>query len=362
MNRSVFQNSVGIKLPIIQAPMAGIQGGAMAAAVANAGGLGSIPCAMLSPDGIVKEIEAFKSAIVNPHAPLNLNFFCHQTPNPSEAEQRAWKDLLAPYFNEFCIDPASIAEGPGRSPFDDISLAIVQAHRPAVVSFHFGLPDPYFVKAIQSNGALVLSSATTVNEGLWLQERGVDAIIAQGLEAGGHRGIFLDADSKVSLALDLTTQVSSFALVPQMVRATRLPVIAAGGIADALGVKAMLDLGACVAQVGTAYMLCDEATTSQLHRRALASPEAQHTALTNLFTGRPARGIVNRIMRELGPINSTVPRFPLATSAIAPLRSAAEKHGSGDFSALWSGQNTSGCKAIGAEQLTKELAALVILR
>jgi nitronate monooxygenase len=360
MSNALFLNSLGISLPIVQAPMAGIQGGALAAAVANAGGLGSIPCAMLTPKGIVKEIEVFKSAIVNPNAPLNLNFFCHQTPSPSEQEQQAWKRLLAPYFNDFGIDPNTIREGPGRSPFDDAMLAIVQAYRPAVVSFHFGLPDSSLMQAVQSTGALVFSSATTLNEALWLQAREVDAIIAQGLEAGGHRGIFLDADSNISSALDLTTQISTLALLAQIVKAVRIPVIAAGGIADALGVKTVLDLGACLAQVGTAYMLCDEATTSQVHRRALASPESQYTALTNLFTGRPARGIVNRVMRELGSINATAPRFPLATSAMAPLRSAAEKQGSGDFSPLWSGQNTSGCKTIGAEQLTKELAALVL--
>jgi nitronate monooxygenase len=359
MDRSAFLNSVGIALPIIQAPMAGIQGGALAAAVANAGGLGSIACAMLTPEGIVKEIEVFKAAIVKPNAPLNLNFFCHQTPSPSEQEQQAWKRLLAPYFKEFGIDPNTIREGSGRSPFDDATLAIVQAHRPAVVSFHFGLPSSGLMQAVKSTGALVFSSATTLNEALWLQARGVDAIIAQGLEAGGHRGVFLDADSNISSVLDLTTQISTTVLVSQIVNAVRIPVVAAGGIVDALGVKAALNLGACLAQVGTAYMLCDEATTSQIHRRALVSPESQHTALTNLFTGRPARGIVNRVMRELGSINGTAPRFPLATSAMAPLRSAAEQQGLGDFSPLWSGQNTSGCKTIGAGQLTKELAALV---
>jgi nitronate monooxygenase len=359
VKRAAFLNSLGINQPIIQAPMAGVQGGALAAAVANAGGLGSIPCAMLTADAIVKEIEIFKAATVNVGASLNLNFFCHQTPSPNEQEQQAWKRLLNPYYEEFGIDPDLIIQGAGRTPFNEAGLAIVQAFRPTVVSFHFGLPAPSLLQAVKATGALVLSSATTVKEALWLQAHGVDAVIAQGLEAGGHRGLFLTDELSTLEALDLTTQVSTFALLPQIVKALRLPVIATGGIADAVGVKAVLDLGASLAQVGTAYLLCKEATTSEVHRRALASREAQHTALTNLFTGRPARGIVNRAMRELGSINATSPRFPLATSAMAPLRTAAEKLGLGDFSPLWSGQNTSGCKAIGAQELTKELVSLI---
>ena len=194
-----------------------------------------------------------------------------------------------------------------------------------------------------------LSSATTIEEARWLEAHGVDAIIAQGLEAGGHRGIFLSDD--------LTTQVGTFALLPQVVRAVKLPVVAAGGIADAKGVAAAMALGAAGVQIGTAYLLCPEATTGAAHRAALKSEAAWHTALTNLFTGRPARGIVNRIMRELGPISPAAPAFPLATSAIAPLRAKAESHGSGDFSPLWSGQNASGCREIPAAQLTRELAS-----
>ncbi|TAK50792.1 MAG: nitronate monooxygenase, partial [Betaproteobacteria bacterium] len=197
-------------------------------------------------------------------------------------------------------------------------------------------------------GAKILSSATTVDEALWLEARGVDAIIAQGVEAGGHRGMFLSDD--------LSTQLGSFALVPQIVRAVKVPVIAAGGIADAKGVAAALALGAAGVQIGTAYLLCPEATTSAVHRAALRSEAARHTALTNLFTGRPARGIVNRIMRELGPIGSTPPAFPLATAAMAPLRAAAERRGSGDFSPLWSGQNASGCRALPAAELTRQLS------
>jgi nitronate monooxygenase len=217
-----------------------------------------------------------------------------------------------------------------------------------VVSFHFGLPSADLAARVRSWGSKILSSATTVEEALWLESQGVDVIIAQGVEAGGHRGMFLSDD--------LTTQMGTFALLPQVVKAVRIPVIAAGGIADAGGVAAALAQGAAGVQIGTAYLLCPEATTSLLHRAALKGPTARHTALTNLFTGRPARGIVNRLMRELGPMSAGVPDFPLATNAIAPLRAAAESRGSSDFSPLWSGQNASGCKEVPAAQLTRELA------
>jgi nitronate monooxygenase len=226
---------------------------------------------------------------------------------------------------------------------------VIAAVRPAVVSFHFGLPSAELLARVRSAGAKIFSSATTVDEALWLEAQGVDAIIAQGLEAGGHRGMFLSED--------LTTQVGTFALLPQMVRAVRVPVIAAGGIADASGVAAAMRLGAAGVQIGTAYMLCPEASTSAVHRSALKSVAARHTAITNLFTGRPARGIVNRLMRTLGPISAAAPAFPLAPAAIAPLRAHAERQGSGDFSPLWSGQNASACREIPAGELTRALAA-----
>ena len=243
----------------------------------------------------------------------------------------------------------TIAPGVGRAAFGPEVADVLDEFRPAVVSFHFGLPSPELLARVRSWGAKVLSSATTVDEARWLEARGVDAIIAQGFEAGGHRGMFLSED--------LTTQVGTLALVPQIVEAVKTPVIAAGGIADARGVAAALALGAAGVQVGTAYLLCPEATTSPVHRAALKSEAARHTALTNVFTGRPARGIVNRVMREVGPISAAAPPFPLAAAAIAPLRAHAEGLGSGDFSPLWSGQNASGCKEIPAARLTRELAA-----
>jgi nitronate monooxygenase len=337
---------LGIELPIVQAPMAGVQGSALAVAVSNAGGLGSLPCAMLSADGIRDELAAIR---VKTSKPFNVNFFCHAPPAVDPDREAAWHAVLAPYYREFDIDPTSIKPGPGRAPFGADAAAVLEAVRPAVVSFHFGLPADELLARVRASGAKIVASATTVDEARWLEARGVDAIIAQGLEAGGHRGIFLSAD--------LSTQVGTLALVPQIVRAVRVPVIAAGGVASAQAVKAMLALGAAGVQVGTAYLLCPEATTTAIHRAALASEAARHTALTNVFTGRPARGIVNRIVREIGPIASRAPAFPLATAALAPLRAAAERRGSGDFSPLWSGQNASGCRAIPAGELTRELAA-----
>jgi nitronate monooxygenase len=341
-----LQQLHGIDLPIIQAPMAGAQGSALAVAVSNAGGLGSLLCAMLSLDAMRDELAAIKKQTGKP---FNVNFFCHAPPTASAEREAVWRASLAPYYKEFGIDANDIPTGPGRAPFNHEAAEMLGEFRPAVVSFHFGLPSAGLLARVKTWGAKILSSATTVEEARWLEARGVDAIIAQGVEAGGHRGMFLSDD--------LNTQVGTFALVPQIVKAVKVPVIAAGGIADATGVAAALALGAAGVQIGTAYLLCPEATTSPVHRAALKSEAARLTALTNLFTGRPARGIVNRIMRELGPIGATTPAFPLATSAIAPLRAAAENRGSGDFSPLWSGRNASGCKEVPAADLTRALAA-----
>ncbi|MGI4778719.1 MAG: NAD(P)H-dependent flavin oxidoreductase [Janthinobacterium lividum] len=333
----------GIAHPLVQAPMAGIQGSALAIAVSNAGALGSLPCAMLTPEALVKELEAVSRA--TPH-PCNLNFFCHTTPEPDAARDAAWQNSLATYFAELEVDPSTVQPGTGRTPFDAQIADAIEPFRPPVVSFHFGLPAPGLVAHVKSWGTKVISSATTVEEARWLEAHGADAIIAQGLEAGGHRGMFLTAD--------LTTQIGTMALVPQMVAAVRVPVIAAGGIADACGVSAAMALGAAGVQVGTAYMLCPEATTSGLHRAALKSGRAAHTVLTNLFTGRPARSIRNRLIAELGPIGDT-PAFPLAGAALMSLKAAAEKVGHDDFSSLWAGQNSGGCREVGAAELTLDL-------
>jgi len=337
---------LGIDLPLIQAPMAGVQGSALAIAVSRAGGLGSLPCAMLAPDAMRAELAAIRAGTSRP---FNVNFFCHVPPPPDAAREAAWRARLAPYYAQFGIDAAGIPAGPGRRPFDDDAAALLAEFAPPVVSFHFGLPSASLLARVKAWGATVLSSATTVDEACWLEDHGADIVIAQGLEAGGHRGLFLTDD--------LATQIGTFALLPQVVRAVRVPVIAAGGIADAPGVAAAMALGAAGVQVGTAFLLCPEATTSAVHRAALASPAARTTALTNVFTGRPARGIVNRIVREVGPISDAAPAFPLATGAVAPLRAKAEAAGSGEFSPLWSGQNATGCRAAPAAEIVRALAA-----
>ena len=338
---------LGIELPIIQAPMAGVQESALAIAVSNAGGLGSLPCAMLSLDAMRAELAAITAGTSRP---FNVNFFCHTPPVPDAEREAAWRTLLRPYYEEFAIDSGRVPAGPARAPFSHDAADVLREFKPPVVSFHFGLPAPDLLQRVRDMGATVLSSATTVDEARWLEARGVDAIIAQGVEAGGHRGMFLSDD--------LTTQVGTAALVRQMVEAVGVPVIAAGGIADAAGVASALALGAAAVQIGTAYMLCPEATTSAVHRAALKSHASRHTALTNLFTGRPARGIVNRFMRERGPMNGAAPQFPLAANAVLPLRAAAERLGSGDFSPLWSGQDASGCREIPAAELTMDLVRL----
>ncbi|MDH4395381.1 MAG: nitronate monooxygenase [Limnobacter sp.] len=345
-NFARFTDLLQIELPIIQAPMAGVQTSPLCIAVSNAGGLGSLPCAMLTPDTLRTELQAIQTHCKRPY---NVNFFCHQPPVIDPQRESNWRAALGPYFKEFGINPDEVPSGAGRAPFSDAICDVLEDFKPPVVSFHFGLPSAQLLDRVRSWGAKIMSSATTVEEALWLEAQGVDAVIAQGLEAGGHRGMFLTDD--------ITTQLSTFALLPQIVARVKIPVVAAGGIADASGVAAAIGLGADAAQVGTSYLLCPEATTSPVHRKALQSEAAQHTALTNLFTGRPARGIVNRFMRELGPMSSSAPAFPLATAAIAPIRAKSEAQGFGDFSPLWSGQNASGCKTAAAADLTLELAS-----
>lgn len=329
--------------PVIQAPMAGVQNHRLAATVCEAGGLGSLAAAMLTPEGLQAELQALSAATDKPY---NVNFFCHTPPPSDSARQAAWEQALSPYYREMGLDPAAIPSGPGRVPFGHDSADVLETFQPAVVSFHFGLPAPDLLARVKGWGSLVLSSATTVQEALWLQAHGADAVIAQGLEAGGHRGMFLTDD--------LSTQMGTLALLPQIAQAVQIPVIAAGGIGSAQAVVAAKALGAAGVQIGTAYLCSHEATTSALHRAALQSPAAQHTALTNLFSGRPARGIVNRLMAELGALNKAAPAFPLATAGIAPLRAAAEAQGLTDFTPLWSGQNAQSARSLSATEITRD--------
>lgn len=348
------ESFLGLIYPIIQAPMAGVQGSALAIAVTNAGGLGSLPCAMLSPESVRAEVALMRSGINSSNGDFglfNLNFFCHRLPLPDAKTEATWRDQFSDAYRQYAINPAEINPAPLRRPFNEEMAAVVEETKPLLVSFHFGLPETSLLERVKRSGTKIMSTATTVEEAIWLEAHGVDIVIAQGLEAGGHRGMFLTDD--------LTTQVGTFALLPQVIAAVKLPVVAAGGIVDARGVKAAMELGAAAVQVGTVYMLCPEATTSPVHRAALQSDQVQHTAITNIFTGRPARGIVNRMIRSLGPINPLAPQFPLAVSASAPLRVKAEAEGLGDFSPLWAGQNATGCHEMAAGMLTKELGRLI---
>ena len=312
--------------------MAGVQGSALAIAVCNAGGLGAVPCAMLDAEGIQRELAAVRAATTKPFA---VNFFCHVPPRPDPVVERRWRALLAPYYVELGLDPEQVVAAPARVPFGAEAADAIEPFEPPVVSFHFGLPAPDLLARVKRWGAKVLATATTVDEARWLAARGVDGIVAQGLEAGGHRGHFLAGDGSRS----------PIACARPRARDSRggrdLPVIAAGGIADANGVAEAIEAGADAAMVGTAYLLSPEATTSAVHRAAIAEGRRGRTAITNVFSGRPARGIVNRLMRELGPMSEATPAFPLAAAAVAPLRAAAERRGSGDFSPLWAGESES---------------------
>ena len=337
---------IGTELPIIQAPMAGVQGAELVVAVSNAGGLGSLPCAMLTIQGIRRELTVIASKTAKP---FNVNFFCHAPPPRDSAREERWRQRFEPYYHELTLtDIPQIA--PGRTPFNDEAATLLEEFRPPVISFHFGLPAEPLLARVRATGARILSSATTVDEARWLEARGVDAVIAQGIEAGGHRGMFLTGD--------LHTQVPTIDLVRQITSAVDVPVIAAGGIADAAGVSDAMAAGAIAVQVGTAYLLCPEATTTAVHRAALKSASPP-TVVTNVFTGRPARGLVNRLVREMGPMNDDVPAFPLAASVVGPLRAAAEQRGIGDFTPMWAGTRAGSCREIPAAQLTGELAALV---
>ena len=336
----------GIEVPIIQAPMAGPGTPELAIAVSDAGGLGSLPCALLSVPQARTALDLIASRTSQP---LNLNFFCHSPAAADAARDAAWRARLVPYYIELGLDPQSQLPAAVRRPFDGAFCELIEEYRPKVVSFHFGLPASELMARVKGAGAKVISSATTVAEAHWLEDRGCDAIIAMGLEAGGHRGSFLTQD--------MSRQVGTFALVPQVVDAVTVPVIAAGGIADARGIVAAMALGAAAVQIGTAYLFCPEVCLPRAHREALDRAGDDDTMITNVFTGRPARGIINRVMREQGPMSAEAPEFPLAAAALAPLRAASEAAGSGEFSNLWSGQSARLAeRSIAAGDLTRLLA------
>jgi len=334
-----------IEHPIVLAPMAGVMDAQLAIAVAQAGGLASLPIAMLNEQQMREQVATFRAATTKP---INLNFFCHTPPVPNNAREHAWREKLKPYYVEYGIDPAASVPSSNRTPFDAARCTAVEEIKPEVVSFHFGLPAPALLGRVKAAGCVVLASATTVEEARWLEANGCDVVIAQGYDAGGHRGMFL-TDS-------LATQVGTFALVPQVVDAVKVPVIAAGGITDARGIAAAFVLGASAVQMGTAYIFCPESKIAPPHRAALKSVRDDGTVITNLQTGKPARGIVNRVMRELGPVNDVAPEFPLAGGALAPLNAKALSQGSGDFLTMLAGQ----AAALGREMPARELTAKLV--
>jgi nitronate monooxygenase len=344
-----------IDKPLILAPMVGLGTVELAASVCAAGGLGSIGCAAMQPQVAAKTIQELRKLTTNP---INVNFFCHVPAKADASREHAWRERLSPYYRELGIDPALPHSRLDIAPFDETMCTVVEEAKPEVVSFHFGLPDAALLARIKEAGCRVMSSATTVAEALWLEARGVDVIIAQGYEAGGHRGMFLAPNLNGAIA----SQPSTMALVPQVVDAVNLPVVAAGGIGDGRGIAATFALGAAGTQMGTAYLLCPEAATSPLHRDALRRGRADATFITNVFTGRPARVLVNRLALEVGPIFDASPDFPLPMGDVMPLRAEAEPQGSSDFTPLWSGQASSLAREMPAEALTLLLAEEAIER
>jgi nitronate monooxygenase len=335
----------GIEHPIVQAPMATASDVEIAVAVAAAGGLGSLPAGTIDADKLRTHIEAFRAGARG--KPVNVNFFTHRPPTPNNAREAAWREALRPYYAEYGIDPNEPVASANRAPFNEAHCSLVEELKPEVVSFHYGLPAPDLLKRVKAAGCKVMCSATTIAEAKHLADGGCDAIIAQGNEAGGHRGMFLTGD--------IASQPGTFALVPQVVDAVKVPVIAAGGIGDARAIVAALALGAAGVQIGTAYLHCPEARVSAPHRALLRNAAEHPTVLTNMMTGRPARGFVNRVMRELGPISPLAPEFPLASAALAPL--AAKTKETGDFAPMWAGEAASLGTEMPARELTLKLAA-----
>jgi nitronate monooxygenase len=339
------------EFPIVLAPMAGIMDADLVIAAAQGGALGSLPCAMLSVDKAREQINIIRQRV---SAPVNMNFFCHKAVDADPERELVWKKRLAAYYEELGVDPAAPVNAANRAPFDAAMCALVEELKPEVVSFHFGLPDQALLTRVKAAGSIVIASATIVREAIWLEENGADVIIAQGAEAGGHRGMFLTEN--------IHEQPGTFALVPQVVDAVKVPVIAAGGIADGRGVAAAFALGAAGVQIGTAYLRCPESKVTAAARIALAQARDDTTVITNVMTGRPARGVANRVMREVGPISPDAPAFPHAATAHGPLKAASEKLGKVDFTNLWAGQAVRLGREMPAADLTRALAGAALAR
>jgi nitronate monooxygenase len=346
-----FLDLVKTEFPIVLAPMAGAMDAELVIAAAQGGALGSLPCAMLSAEKAREQVNIIRQRV---SAPVNMNFFCHKAVDADPKREAGWKARLGSYYKELGLDPTAPISAANRAPFDAAFCAVVEELKPEVVSFHFGLPSPDLVKRVKAAGCIMMSSATTVKEAIWLEENGADVIIAQGAEAGGHRGMFLTEN--------IAEQPGTFALVPQVVDAVKVPVIAAGGIADGRGIAAAFALGASGVQIGTAYLRCPESKVIAPVRAALAQATDEATVITNVMTGRPARGVANRVMREVGPISTDAPAFPHAATALGPLKAAAEKLGRVDFTNLWAGQAVRMGREMPAAELTRALAGGALAR
>jgi nitronate monooxygenase len=339
------------EFPILLAPMAGVMDADLAIAAAQGGAVPSLPCAMISPEKAREQINIVRQRV---SAPINLNFFCHEAVDADPAREAMWRQRLASYYSEHGLDPLVPVKAANRAPFDAAFCEVVEELKPEIVSFHFGLPERALLRRVKAAGCIVMSSATIVREAIWLEENGADVIIAQGAEAGGHRGMFLTDN--------IAEQVGTFALVPQVVDAVKVPVIAAGGIADGRGIAAAFALGAAGVQIGSAYLRCPESRVIAPARAALGQALDDSTVITNVMTGRPARGLANRAMREVGPISADAPPFPHAATALGPLKAAAEKLGSVDFTNLWAGQAVRMSREMPAAELTRALAGAAMAR
>ena len=339
------------EFPIVLAPMAGAMDAELVIAAAQGGALGSLPCALLSAEKVREQVNIIRQRV---SAPVNMNFFCHKAVDADPRREATWRQRLTPYYQEHGLDPAAPINAANRAPFDAALCEVVEELKPEIVSFHFGLPDQALLSRVKAAGCIVMSSATTVREAIWLEEHGANVIIAQGAEAGGHRGMFLTDN--------IAEQPGTFALVPQVVDAVKVPVVAAGGIADGRGIAAAFALGASGVQIGSAYLRCPESKVSAPARNALAQARDDSTVITNVMTGRPARGITNRVMREVGPISPDAPAFPHAATGLAPLKAAAEKQGKVDFTNLWAGQAVRMGREMPAAELTRALAGAALAR
>jgi len=339
---------LGIVHPIIQAPMAGATTPEMAAAAANAGALGSLGCAMFAPERIKHEAQLTK-ALSN--RSINLNFFVHASPEQDQGKTTAARDNLAPWYERMGAGEVPDAVE-GHVPFNDAACDAVLEASPKVVSFHFGLPDTAIVDRVKQAGIVVLSSATSVAEARWLVDRGVDAVIAQGYEAGGHSGWFLPRGA--------SNVAGTMALVPRIVDAVDVPVIAAGGIADGRGIAAALMLGAAGVQIGTAFLTTPESMVAPIHKTELLNASGDDTMLSKAFSGRNARTVVNDYASEMDNVKDW-PDFPLVNAMTGPLRKTSAETGKPDAVALWSGQavglNREATTAETVERLVAETGA-----